>query len=77
MGRRGARGAGRGNVLREVSASVVDSSPRVFIVHRQSPLGPVGPSFRALYGRLKCTVRRHKFDKESLYYAQQQIAIEL
>ena len=26
-----------------------------------SLLGPVDPSFRALPGRLKCTVRRHKF----------------
>jgi len=33
---------------------------------RQSPLGPVDPSFRALSGRLKFTVRRHKFNKDSL-----------
>ena len=31
-----------------------------------SPLGPVDPSFRALSGRLKFMVRRHKFDKDSL-----------
>jgi len=36
---------------------------RLYIVYRQSPLGPVDPSFRALSGRLKCTVRRHKLIK--------------
>ena len=30
-------------------------------------LGPAGPSFRALSGRLKFTVRRHKFNKDSLF----------
>jgi len=29
-------------------------------------LGPVVPSFRALSGRLKFTVRRHKFNQDSL-----------
>ena len=29
-------------------------------------LGPVDPSFRALSGRLEFTVRRHKFNKDSL-----------
>jgi hypothetical protein len=29
-------------------------------------LGPVLPSFRALSGRHKFTVRRHKFDQDSL-----------
>ena len=33
---------------------------------RQSPLGPVDPSFQALSGRLKFTARRHKFNKDSL-----------
>jgi len=33
----------------------------VRIVYRL--LGPVDPLFRALYGRLKFTVRRHKFNK--------------
>ena len=33
--------------------------------HRQSPLGPVDPSFRALSGRVKFVVRRHKFNKDS------------
>ena len=28
--------------------------------------GPVDPSFRAISGRLKLTVRRHKFNKYSL-----------
>ena len=31
-----------------------------------SLLGPVDPSFRALSGRLKFTVRRHKFNKDIL-----------
>ena len=39
---------------------------RFFIVHRQSPLGPVDPSFRALSGRLQFMVRRHEFNKDSL-----------
>jgi len=30
------------------------------------PLGPVDPSFRALSGRPKFTIRRHKFNKNSL-----------
>ena len=30
-----------------------------------SPLGPVDPSFRTLSGRLKFTVRRHEFNKDS------------
>jgi len=35
-------------------------------VYRQSPLGPVDPSVGALSGRLKFTVRRDKFNKDSL-----------
>ena len=35
-----------------------------------SLLGPVDPSFRALSGRLKFTVRRHKFDKHSLSWSR-------
>jgi len=31
-----------------------------------SRVGPVDPAFRALSGRLKFTVRRHKFNKDSL-----------
>ena len=40
------------------------------VVHRVSSslLGPVDPSLRALYGRLKFTVRRHKFNKDSLSF---------
>ena len=38
---------------------------RFYIVYRQSPLGPVDPSFRALSGRPKFTVRRHNFSKDS------------
>jgi len=43
-------------------------SPGLWIVHRVSSslLGPVVPSFRALSGRLKFTVRRHKFNTDSL-----------
>ena len=40
--------------------------PHCFIVYCQSPLGPVDPSFRALSGRIKFTVRRHKLNKDSL-----------
>jgi hypothetical protein len=40
---------------------------RFHIVYRQSPLGPVDPSFRTLSGRLRLTVRRHKFNKDSLF----------
>ena len=36
----------------------------MYIVYRL--LGPVDPSFRALSGRLKFTVRRYQFNKESL-----------
>ena len=42
-------------------------SPK-YILHRVSSslLGPAVPSFRALSGRLKFTVRRHKFNKDYL-----------
>ena len=38
------------------------------VLHRVSSSlsGPVDPSFRALSGRLEFTVRRHKFNKDSL-----------
>ena len=39
---------------------------RLYIVHRRSHLGPVDPSFRALSGSLKFTVRRHKFNEDFL-----------
>ena len=38
---------------------------RFSIVHRQSPSGPVDPSFRALSGHVKFMVRRHTFNKDS------------
>jgi len=38
--------------------------PPFFVAHLfGSPLSPAHPSFRALSGRLKFTVRRHKFNK--------------
>ena len=37
----------------------------------QHPAAEVDPSFRALSGRLKFTVRRHTFNKESLSGGQQ------
>ena len=42
---------------------------RLLVVHRVSSslLGPVDFSFRALSGRLKFTVRRHKLNKDSLF----------
>ena len=43
---------------------------RFYIVYRQSPLGSVDPSFRALSGRLKFTVRRHKFNADALSWCQ-------
>ena len=48
-----------------VGATLFVAYDRFFIVHRQSPLGPVDISFRALSGRLKFMVRRHKFIKDS------------
>ena len=44
----------------------VSTRCRFYIVYRQSHLGPVDPSFRALSGRLKFTVRRHKINNDSL-----------
>jgi len=44
------------------------ASPSVFLngTDASSRPGPVDPSFRAFSGRLKFTVRRHKFNKDSL-----------
>jgi hypothetical protein len=44
-----------------------------FDAHRVSSslLGPVDPSFRALSRRLTFTVRRHKFNAESLPFADE------
>ena len=38
-----------------------------------SVLGPVDPSFRALSGRLQCTVRRHTFNKDSLLWRAEMV----
>ena len=48
------------------SRPVVYLSHEFYTVYRQSPLGPVDPSFRALSGRLKFTIRRHKFNNDYL-----------
>ena len=42
----------------------VCSAARPVRLH-SSLLGPVEPLFRALSGRLKCTVRHHTFNKDS------------
>ena len=39
---------------------------RFYIVYLQGYCGPVDPSFRAVSGHLKFTVRRHKFNEDSL-----------
>ena len=43
--------------------------PRLHVVHRVSSsiFGQVDPSFRALSRRLKFTIRRHAFNKDSLF----------
>ena len=48
------------------SANRISKHP---VRHRVSSslLSPVDPSFRALSGRLKFAVRRHKFHEESLF----------
>jgi hypothetical protein len=40
--------------------------PRALLRRRQSPSGPVDPSFRALSVRVKFTVRRPKFNANFL-----------
>ena len=47
---------------------LVNMSVTTKVVHcvLSSLLGPADPSFRALPGRLKFTVRRHKFNQDSL-----------
>ena len=47
--------------------SLAPSVQGLSVVHRESLslLGPVVPLLRALSGRLKFTVRRHKFNKDS------------
>ena len=46
---------------------VVQPHHRCEPVFRRNPLGPVDPSFRALFGHLEFTVRRQKFDKILLF----------
>ena len=55
-------------MVSRVSFSVLYFIRRRYDVHRVSSslLGPVDPSCRALSGRLKFTVRRHKLNKDSL-----------
>jgi len=47
----------------------IDFSGGGIVLNHETPtawlLGPVDPSFRALSGRLKLTVRRHKFNTDS------------
>ena len=49
---------------------------RLYVVHRASSslLGPVVSSFRALSGRLKITVRRHTFNKDSFSWLGRMLA---
>ena len=56
------------SALLHVSASVLQFVHRIQVVHRVSSslVGPVISSFRALSGRLKFPVRRHKFIQDSL-----------
>ena len=46
---------------------VLTFSDHLIDTMRQSHLGPVDPSFRAISGRLKFTVRRLKIDKDSFF----------
>ena len=61
-----ARQEGRAQAGPATAETCGDSRYRFYIEYRQSPFGPVDPSFRALSGRLKFTVRRHKFNEDSL-----------
>ena len=49
-----------------VSSISLDTPKHTHSTPLDSLLGPVDPSFRALSGCLKFTVRRHKFNKDSL-----------
>ena len=51
----------------EFICPVVYSSPNGVHCVSSSLLGPVDPSFRALSGPLKITVRRHKFNEDSFF----------
>ena len=54
------------SIHREYTLSGRVSGPNPFVRVSSSLLGPVDPSFRALSGRLKFTVRPHKFNKDPL-----------
>ena len=61
----GEGGSERGKLLRLEGVRELVRGCRDLLVS-SSLLGPVDPSFRALSGRLEFTVRRHKFNKDSL-----------
>ena len=44
---------------------LMDSFRGLPLLRSSSRVGPVDPSFRALFGRLQSTVRRHKFNNDS------------
>ena len=48
------------------SLPFISASNAITITLQASLFNPVDPSFRALSGRLKFTIRRHKFNKESV-----------
>ena len=52
----------------QINGAGVFVAYRLYIVYRL--LGPVVPSFQALPGRLKFTVRHHKFNKDSPSWCQ-------
>jgi len=54
--------------LSEIEVEIAADALLLEGLHREtsSLLGPVDTSFRALSGRLECTVRRRKFNNDSL-----------
>ena len=63
------RSCGNWIVLVPESGTIKRKRGGSLLLHRVSSrlLGPVDPSLRALSGRLKFTVRRHKFNNDSLF----------
>ena len=63
---------------REVRAPVLQFVRRLKVVHLAFPsiLGPVDPAFRALFGRFKFAVRRHKFNKDSFPQEEELYLVE-
>ena len=57
---------GVGQLPRVIESAREGPSCLRFTVCWSSLLGPVDPSFRALSGRLKFTVRRHELNEDSL-----------